>query len=203
MPSCPRCPAASHRTENSALLSARSAHCLPPPLTSPPPALSQFLRPAPPATHSSSRGPSTPPVPGGSPEPSACSAPPPDSGLAPSFLLPSQRYPCFQLCILLSLPLPGFLLQHTFLFFLFCGNLIYTYLALLCCSPVLKLVEAGSCRKMLNVPRVYFHYFLWPGQQRGGRVETVQSLCLSVPGDSLSGRGWGERQHSIFICFSC
>ena len=77
------------------------------------------------------------------------------------------------------------------------------HLALLCCSPVLKLVEAGSCRKMLNVPRVYFHYFLWPGQQRGGRVETVQSLCLSVPGDSLSGRGWGERQHSIFICFSC
>lgn len=40
----------------------------------------------------------------------------------------------------------------------------------------LKLAEAGSCRKMLNLLAVYSRYFLWPGQQLGGRVETVQSL---------------------------
>ena len=40
----------------------------------------------------------------------------------------------------------------------------------------LKLAEAGSCRKMLNLTAVYSHNFLWPGQQLGGRVETVQSF---------------------------
>lgn len=49
------------------------------------------------------------PWPGASPKPSAYTI--------PFFLLPFQRCPCFKLCIILSLPLPGFVLLMTHILF--------------------------------------------------------------------------------------
>lgn len=74
-------------------------------------------------------------------------------------------------------------------------------------SPLPQHLKAGQSwvfQEMLNSPAVYSHCFLWPGQRRGGGVETGQSVYWTVPQGLSFREGEGrERQKSIFICFWC
>lgn len=63
----------------------------------------------------------------------------------------------------------------------------------------LQPAEAWSCRKMLNLPAVYSHYFLWPGQQLGGRVETVKALLICPPGAVFPGGDEGETKKHLYL----
>lgn len=63
-----------------------------------------------------------------------------------------------------------------------------------------QLAEAWSCRKMLNFPAVYSRYFLWPGQQLGGRVETAKALLICSPGALFPGGDGGrDKKASLFV----